>query len=126
MQKVLKVIGIVLSIVVIVVGFGAMYYNRERTLDLTELLPPEIEVCGNKIGPDDQAYKALHKWLQINKGPWKNSPASYAPMYQYKGFDFMLNVGPHGAVLNAPGVGGWSQVVISAPTESILGECSKN
>ena len=48
-----------------------------QVINFTEIMPDEFEFCGEKIGPDTEAYKSLYNWFNDNTMGWYGTTRKY-------------------------------------------------
>jgi len=91
MKKLFKILGYILTTLVIIAIAIYLYFFRAQPID-TGLIPSEFTYCGNQIFGSNEHYQEIVQWLQNNKEDWTLSFVTYAPSHKYYHGAFWVNV----------------------------------
>lgn len=127
MKKFLKILAWFLFFTGAAILATMAYWNRDQLLDLSAMLPNELEHCDSIINRDSAEYIELKNWLNSNQQGWNNTPTTYVPMNTYSSDTMSINVIDDGVVVNyKQDNGNWSQVTRQKKTNELVSKCTKN
>ena len=102
------------------------YWNRDQQLDLSSMMPDELERCGSIINRNSAEYIELKNWFSSNQHGWNNTPVSYVPVDAYSSETMSVNVMDGGVVVNYKHKNGaWRQVTKQKGTHELVSKCTK-
>ena len=122
-MKIIKILGMVVLFSIIFVASFLLYYGRSQTIDFMSMIEDEIEICNQTIYKNDKKFIQLSDWLKKNQTGWKQYPATQAVGYVYNKKNIVINVGKGWVVVNYGEGKEASQVILSADTTRINGQC---
>lgn len=124
MNKVLKIIGVIASILLLVGVGTSLYVFRQQEIAI-RFIPSEFEYCGKKVWGNDKHYQEIVTWLKKNKDGWVLSYVTYVPKQVYKHPAFNVNVLEGGVVVSYKTDYGYPQYVKTI-SHGINLECTSN
>jgi len=110
MRKFLKIIGYVITPVLLISIVGYLYIFRAQQID-TGLIPNEFNYCGKQIYGNNKNYKEIISWLKNNKSGWVSSFITFVPNHVYHTGAFRVNVLPDVVVVSYKTDYGYPQYV---------------
>ena len=103
-----------------------IYWGREQEIDFAEILPNELEHCGNNIGQDTEEYNNLKNWFESNNRGWEETYASYVPTHTYTSPNLSVYVLMGSVIVNYKTENGsWRQVAKTVKSNELYWKCKE-
>ncbi|WP_428738589.1 hypothetical protein [Sulfurimonas sp.] len=100
LKNFIKILFLVISLLV----FLYLYWNRSQTINFSDILPTELYRCNKLVNSKDKDYSELTSWLKLNQTGWQNTLVSYVPYNVYKNTEqsvyFHVNIMEESIVIN--------------------------
>lgn len=116
---------VIFTILSVITGTLVVYHwNRPLQIDFTKQLPTALIHCGREIAYGSDEYDELHRWFELNKTGWQNTPATYVSQNIYFSRAISIIIVGNAVVVNyQKRDGDWEQVVRSKTPNELSNDC---